>query len=99
MRTDSPSSKSEGIVRLAFLIVVPLVWALVPISLLERAPRVCLLRRMGLPCWGCGMTRAIASALRGDWQGAWRYNRLSVIVGPLLAYLWSRALIRDIERV
>jgi hypothetical protein len=45
------------------------------------------------------MTRAIASALRGDWQGAWRYNRLSVIVGPLLAYLWSRALIRDIERV
>jgi hypothetical protein len=40
------------------------------------------------------MTRATASALRGDWRGAWRYNRLSVIVVPLLAFLWVRALYR-----
>ena len=95
MPTDSRSSKSERAVRTAILIAVPLVGALVPMSLFERAPKVCILRRLGIPCWGCGMTCAIASALRGDFRGAWRHNRRSVIVVPLLAYLWVRALERE----
>lgn len=99
MRTGSHSSRNERIARTVLLAAIPVVWASVPISLLERSPRVCLLRRLGVPCWGCGMTRAIASALRGDWRGAWRYNRLSVIVAPLLAFLWAREIYRDIARV
>jgi Protein of unknown function (DUF2752) len=75
------------------LIAVPLLAALVPMSWLERAPEVCLIKRVtGRPCWGCGMTRAIASLLRGRFRKAVRYNPRVVIVGPLLGYLWLKEL-------
>ena len=75
------------------LIAVPLLAALVPMSWLEGAPGVCLIKRVtGRPCWGCGMTRAIASLLRGRFRQAVRYNPRVVIVGPLLGYLWLKEL-------
>jgi hypothetical protein len=97
MRVVSLSSRSKSTLKGVVLAIVPIVWASVPISFLERAPQVCLWKRMGLYCWGCGMTRAIASALRGDWTRAWDYNHLSVIVVPLLAYLWLRELRRTLS--
>lgn len=98
MRTVRLSSRSKSTLKAAVLAVVPIVWASVPISFLERAPQVCLWRRMGLYCWGCGMTRAIASTLRGDWTRAWDYNHLSLIVVPLLTYLWFKELRRNLPR-
>jgi len=98
MRTVSLSSRSKSTLKAAVLAIVPIVWASVPISFLERAPQVCLLRRMGLYCWGCGMMRAIASVLRGDWTRAWDYNHLSLIVVPLLTYLWFKELRRSLPR-
>ena len=75
------------------LIAVPLLAALVPMSWLEGAPDVCLIKRVtGRRCWGCGMTRAIASLLRGRFRKAVRYNPRVVIVGPLLGYLWLKEL-------
>ena len=68
-------------------------------SLFERLPQVCLLRRLGIPCWGCGMTRAVASAARGELQNAFRYNKLSVVVVPILAGLWWRQVSRETRRV
>ena len=90
MPTGSRSSKSDphGALRIAALAALPVVAATIPMSWLERMPAVCLLRRMGIPCWGCGMTRAVASAARGDIGRAWRYNKLSAIVVPILATLW-----------
>lgn len=37
----------------------------------------------GIPCPGCGMTRAMLSALRGDLASAWRYHPLFWLVPPL----------------
>ncbi|WP_157669480.1 DUF2752 domain-containing protein [Chitinibacter sp. GC72] len=42
-------------------------------------------------CWGCGMTRAGLAILAGDWSAAWRFNPLSWIVFPLLAWLYVQA--------
>ena len=54
-------------------------------------PSLCLFHRLtGLECPGCGMTRAFARLLQGDWRGAWAYNPWSLpllggmIVGALL---------------
>lgn len=92
MPTVSRSSKSERrrALKIAALAAMPAAAALIPLSLLERMPAVCPLRRMGIPCWGCGMTRAVAAAARGDFGRAWRYNKLSVMVVPLLAAIWWR---------
>ncbi len=99
MRTDSRSSRSERsalvrVTKAAGLFAVPMILAAVPLSTLEKAPSVCLARRLGIPCWGCGMTRAVASVLRFDWRRAWRYNPRVVVVAPILAYLWAREIRR-----
>lgn len=99
MRTDSRSSKrsNASALRIAALAAVPVLLGSIPMSLFERMPKVCVLRRIGMPCWGCGMTRAVASASRGDLGAAWRYNKLSVIVVPILGSLWWRRITREID--
>ena len=43
-------------------------------------------------CWGCGITRAALALLRGDLAAAWEFNRLSVIVVPMLLTLYAHQL-------
>lgn len=86
-------SRSAGN-RLLFvaLLIAPIVVASLPISLLERAPSVCLIQRAGLDCWGCGITRAVVSAARGEFDRAWDYNPRVIVVAPLLLIGWARTL-------
>jgi hypothetical protein len=47
---------------------------------------VCLWRAvLGVPCPGCGMTRALLSLARGDLHAAWQFNPGSFIVAPILS--------------
>jgi hypothetical protein len=60
------------------------------------------LLRLGPPClvshfvegWcpGCGMTRAAIALLHGDLAAAWALNRLSLVVLPMLFWLYCRHL-------
>jgi hypothetical protein len=51
-----------------------------------RTVTVCSFRtRTGLPCLGCGGTRALARMSRGDWRGALAANPLGAYAG---AGLW-----------
>lgn len=51
----------------------------------------CLITRLtGYHCWGCGITRAIVSAVKGDLVSAWHYNPLFVIVLPMLCWEYLR---------
>lgn len=96
MRTASRSGRLDRALR-ASLICVPLLAAWLPLAALERAPSICIVRRLGVNCWGCGMTRAVASAARGDFDRAWDYNPRVVIVAPLLVLWWARSL-RVVQR-
>lgn len=49
---------------------------------LSRLPELCLLNRAGLPCYGCGMSRAFCALSHGDLRAALAFNILSP-----LAYL------------
>ena len=98
MRADNRFSKRTSFaLRIAALAAVPILLGSIPMAQFERMPKVCVLRRMGIPCWGCGMTRAVASASRGEFGAAWRYNRLSVVVVPILGVLWWRRISREID--
>jgi hypothetical protein len=41
-------------------------------------------------CFGCGITRAIQHAIHFDFYTAWNYNKLVVIVAPVLFFLWLK---------
>ena len=59
--------------------------ALAPTAWLERTPSVCLYWNVfGVHCPGCGMTRAISALLHADYARALSFNRLVVVVFPLI---------------
>ncbi|HEU5367861.1 MAG TPA: DUF2752 domain-containing protein [Ktedonobacterales bacterium] len=85
--------------KLAFLLALPLLLILVPTAWLERRRSLCVIKNLtGRNCPGCGMTRAISSASHGEFRQAWRYNKLVVIVLPILGYEWLQALAKASRR-
>lgn len=83
---------SSGKVGLLFLL--PVFFWLIPTSWLEGRPSICPIRGvLGVPCPGCGMVRSLSCLAHGHVQRAWQYNRLVVLVAPLLAYVWGKSLL------
>ena len=76
----------------AFVYLIPLEW------LFDEGHTLCLFHNLtGLECWGCGMTRALASVAYLDFEAAWGYNRAVVVVAPLLLYIWLKWILRLIN--
>lgn len=55
-------------------------------------PSFCLLRNTtGIPCPGCGLTRSVVHAVRGDWKGSFQYHRMGpIIVGFIVLQMLCR---------
>lgn len=82
--------------KTGFLLLLPVLFWLIPTSWLESRPSICLIRNVfGLPCPGCGMVRALSCLSHGHFRKAWQYNRLVVLVAPLLFYSWSKSFLRS----
>lgn len=66
---------------------VLLIFAAVPPAAWTAAPSVCIFRNvLEAECFGCGMTRALASAMHGDLREALDYNSgISVLLPALIA--------------
>ncbi len=92
---------SASKIRLGCLLALPAVLYAIPLERITQGGHsICLFKNLlGRECWGCGMTRAIFSLLHFEFQAAWEYNRLVVVVAPLLAYLYIKEIIRTIKRV
>lgn len=68
-----------------------------PPETLARLPQSCLIHGIGLPCWGCGMTRALCALGHGRFQDAWAFNPLSFPVYSLLIFFWLKSFIHTIR--
>ena len=77
------------------VVLIPFVVLLVPIKFVLNQNSVCIFKNFfGYECYGCGMTRAVFYASRFRFQEAIQFNKLVVIVYPLLVYLWIKNLIK-----
>ena len=65
---------------------------LMPHTVLRIAPPCLVSLVLGDTCWGCGMTRAALAFARGDFAAAWHFNKLSLLVLPMLFALYARYL-------
>ncbi len=68
----SPPEKKPQWGRVAIFVGALAAFALIPLPL---CPVRLLLR---IPCPGCGATRAVLSAVRGDWVGSWKLHPLAL---------------------
>lgn len=90
MLLPSPTRRSLALwaaVGLAGLAVLAGLRAWVP----PEDPRlsVCLLRNAtGLPCPGCGMTRAFAHLAKGEWSAAWKDQPLAFVLAVEAGAAW-----------
>jgi hypothetical protein len=82
-------------VKFSFLLILPLVLILIPFQWLNSCHSICIYKNLtGHECYGCGMTRAVVSAMHLHFKEAYSYNKLIVIVLPVLAYVWVKNLIK-----
>ncbi|WP_147362933.1 DUF2752 domain-containing protein [Capnocytophaga canis] len=72
---------------------IPIVLMFLPADYFDRGQSVCLSKTLaGIECWGCGLTRAIMHFIHFEFEEAWMFNKLVVIVVPLLFVVWIRSL-------
>ncbi|MDR1679958.1 MAG: DUF2752 domain-containing protein [Prevotellaceae bacterium] len=73
--------------------IFPIALYFIPLDWLNSQHSICLFKNLfGRECYGCGITRAVLSAIQFDFVNAWHYNRLVVVVLPLLIYIWANML-------
>jgi hypothetical protein len=85
--------KSFQILKITGVLLIPVVLYFAPLEWIKSRDSVCLFKNLtGHECYGCGMTRAILSAIHFQFENAFYYNRLFVIVFPLLIYIWVKTL-------
>ena len=73
--------------------LIPVVLYFLPLDWLKNQHSICLYKNLtGHECYGCGMTRAILSALHLQFENAFHYNKLFIIILPLLIYIWAKTI-------
>jgi hypothetical protein len=90
--------KSKGSLKrieLIGVLLIPVILYFIPINWFTGQHSVCIFKNIWRhDCYGCGMTRAIISAIQFDFAAAYNYNKIFVIVLPLLIYIWIKTLIK-----
>ncbi len=89
------SSSTNAKIEIVALAIFPILLYCIPLEWVLEGDTLCLYHNMtGHDCYGCGMTRALFSLLHFDFHAAWTFNRLVVVVAPLLTYLYIKEVIR-----
>jgi hypothetical protein len=76
------------------LLLLPLVLIAMPANFFDDTGVVICLSRLvfGIECYSCGLTRAVQHAIHLDFKVAFEYNKLVVLVLPLLFLIWIKQL-------
>lgn len=88
--------KSHFLLYLKRIAVIsfPVFLYFIPMNWLTQQHTICLFKNFfDIECFGCGITRAVISATQLDFINAFNYNKLIVIVFPLLIFAWLRIVI------
>lgn len=75
------------------LVIAPIVLLFFPATYFDTGQTICPSKLfLNIDCLGCGLTRATQHLLHLDFKSAWAYNKLIIIVIPLLLFYWVKGL-------
>lgn len=73
------------------LIAIPIALLILPADHFNEGQSLCLsVLLFDQECFGCGMTRGVMNFIHFNWQTAWEFHKMSVIVAPLLGLYWFK---------
>ena len=82
------------LIMITGILLFPVVILLIPPDWFSEQNSVCLFKNFtGRECYGCGMSRAVVYAAHFQFDNALHYNKMVMIVLPLLIYIWAKSLI------
>lgn len=71
------------------IVLVPFVLVFLPVNFFDQGPTICISKLItDVDCPGCGITRAVQHCIHLDFKTAWNYNKMFVLVVPLLSMLY-----------
>ena len=80
------------------LFLLPFLLSMLSLDRLEGKHSICLFKNLfGIECYGCGITKAVIAAIQLDFIRAFNYNRLIIIIMPLIIYLWGKEIVRCVK--
>lgn len=92
---DKTDTKSQLKAKIKFgILLIPLILIFLPANFFDSGQTVCISKLLlNIECLGCGMTRAIQHAIHLDLSTAYHFNKLVVVVLPLLLFVYVKELI------
>jgi len=83
--------KIVKIILIIILLLGPLILFFLPSDYFDQGQSVCLsVVFFDLECYGCGMTRALMHLIHFEFNKAYEYNKLVILVFPLLLLWWLK---------
>lgn len=80
------------------MFILPLTLYLIPIDYIEANPVPCIYRIIvHRNCIGCGMTRAALNLIHLNISRAFFYNKLVIIVFPLICFCYGKYIMKYIR--
>lgn len=79
---------------------IPVLLLCLPATFFDTGQSISLFELAGVEnYYSKGMTKGVMHLIHLDFEGAWQYNKLSFIVLPLLAYVWTKSFLKNQKRL
>lgn len=86
-----PKNRWLRILLCIIMLMIPIALWILPKTAFDHGPTTCVYTLVtGTNCMGCGMTRACMRLIHFDILGALEFNRLSILVFPILAFFYAK---------
>ena len=84
-------NKCTRIIAIIILFSVPIILFILPADYFDNGQSICAsVLLFDIECYGCGMTRAVMHLIHLEFTKAIEYNKLVILVFPLLTLLWLK---------
>jgi hypothetical protein len=81
-------------------VAIPVLLLILPANYFDEGTPMCLsVLIFHQECYGCGMTRAVMHLIHLDIESAIYYNALSIIVFPILAFVYVGWFIKIFKKI